>query len=75
MNYILTWDFRKRRHFQKASAYKEIFDITIEKGMIIDIKDRSAEIEQKRGAFKKRYESSAMIERIDETFSLDLDFE
>ena len=61
--------------FQKASAFKEVFDITINKGMIADIKDRSAEIEQKRGAFKKHYESGNIIERIDEAFKLDLDYE
>ncbi len=61
--------------YQKASAFEEVFDITIEEGRVIEIKDRSKEIEQIRGAFKKRYESGDFIERIDEAFSLDLDFE
>ena len=61
--------------FQKATSFKEVYDITIEEGKIIDIKDRSEDVEKKRGAFKKRYESGNIIESIDIAFSLDLEFE
>ncbi len=61
--------------FQKATAFKTVLDITLKDGRVIEIKDRSREIEQKRGAFKKHYESGNPFETIEEAFSLDMDFE
>lgn len=61
--------------YQKATAFKEVYDITVEKGKIIEAKDRSADVEKKRGAFKERYESEELIGRIDMAFSMDLEFE
>lgn len=61
--------------FQKATSFKEVYDITIEEGRIVEVKDRSEDVEKKRGAFKKRYESGSIIESIDIAFSLDLEFE
>ncbi|HUL30393.1 MAG TPA: hypothetical protein VLZ03_08045 [Thermodesulfobacteriota bacterium] len=61
--------------FQKATAFKTVLDITLKDGRVVEIKDRSQEIEQKRGAFKKYYESGKMPEMIEEAFSLDMDLE
>lgn len=61
--------------FQKPTAFESVLDITLEKGKIIDVKDRSREMEQKRGAFKKRYESGNPLESIEQAFSLDMDLE
>ena len=61
--------------YQKPTAFKTVLDITLKDGRIVEVKDRSQEIEQKRGEFKKHYESGNMLQTIDEAFSLDMDFE
>jgi hypothetical protein len=61
--------------YQKPSAYKTVLDLTLKNGRVVEIKDRSEEMEKHRGAFKKRYESSGINERIDDAFSLDMDLE
>ena len=61
--------------YQKPTAFKTVLDITLKNGRIVEIKDRSQEMEQKRGAFKKHYESGNMLQMIDEAFSLDMDLE
>jgi len=62
--------------FQKASAYKIIFDLTLTEGKIIHVLDRSEEIEKKRGAFKKEYESNENpYQSIQDAFSLDMGWE
>jgi hypothetical protein len=61
--------------FQKPTAFKTVLDFTIEDGKIIDIKDRSADMEKKRGAFKKYYTNGDLMETIEDAFSLDLDLE
>lgn len=61
--------------FQKPSAFRKVLDLSFEDGLLIDVKDRSEEMEQKRGAFKKEYESKDITEGIDEAFSLDMDVE
>lgn len=62
--------------YQKATAFKTVLDITLKDGRIVDIKDRSQEMEQKRGAFFKHYyESQSRIKAIVEAFSLDMDLE
>lgn len=61
--------------FQKPSAFRKVLDLSFENGLLIDVKDRSEEMEQKRGAFKKKYESKDIIEGIYEAFSLDMDSE
>lgn len=57
--------------FQKAIAYKTVLDVKIENGKIVEVKNRSAEIEEKRKEFKKLYESVELGEAIAEAFSLD----
>ncbi len=59
--------------YQKASAFKTVMDYTLEKGRVKDIKDRSAEAEQIRGHFKKKFESDNVIKGINEAFNLDMD--
>ena len=61
--------------FQKVAAFKTVLEITLKDGRVIEIKDRSQEIEQKRGAFKRRYESGDCFETIEEAFSLGMDLE
>lgn len=61
--------------FQKPSAFKTVLDISLQSGRVININDRSEEMEQKRGAFKKRYDSENMLQGIHEAFSMDLDLE
>ena len=75
----LAKDFNKEFYvhmgFQKASAFGVVLDLTFEEGHLKDVNDRSKELEDKRGEFKKRYESEDLIRGIDEAFSLDMDLE
>jgi hypothetical protein len=50
-------------------------DITLKDGRVVEIKDRSEEMEKKRGAFKKAYESEEMKKSIEDAFSLDMKLE
>jgi hypothetical protein len=61
--------------YQKPTAFKTVLDITLKEGKVVEIRDRSKAMEQKRGAFKKHYESGNMLQTIDEAFSLDMDLE
>lgn len=61
--------------FQKPTAFKTVLDITLKDGIIIKIRDRSEDMERKRGAFKKHYESGNLMDTIDDAFSLDMDLE
>jgi hypothetical protein len=61
--------------YQKASAFKTVLDVTLKDGRVVETKDRSQEMEQKRGAFKKHYESGNMAQTIEEAFSLDMDLQ
>lgn len=61
--------------YQKPTAFKTVLDISLKDGRVVEIKDRSQEMEQKRGAFKKHYESGNMLQTTAEAFSLDMDLE
>ena len=61
--------------FQKPSAFKTVLDITLKEGKLVGTVDRSLEMKQKRGAFKKRYYSGNTMKSIMESFSLDMDLE
>lgn len=61
--------------YQKPTAFRIVLDITLKDGRVVEIKDRSQEMEQKRGAFKKYYEPGNKVQTIDEAFSLDMDLE
>jgi hypothetical protein len=61
--------------FQKPTAFKTVLDLTFEDGKVVELKDRSKEMEQKRGAFKKYYDSGNMNQTIEVAFSLDMDLE
>ncbi len=60
-------------------AFRTVYDLTLEDGRIVELRDRSKEIEEKRGAFNKRYESFQSLEslagNIAEAFSQDMDLE
>ena len=59
--------------YQKPSAYKTVYDVTIKDGQVTNLNDRSADMEQCRAEFKIHYESGHSIERIEEAFSLGMD--
>jgi hypothetical protein len=61
--------------YQKPTAFKSVLDITLKDGTVVEIKDRSQEMEQKRGIFKKQYESGNSMDAIEKAFSLDMDLE
>lgn len=61
--------------YQKPTAFKTVLDIDLKNGQVIEIKDRSQEMEHKRGAFKKHFEAGDMVQTIDEAFSLDMGLE
>ena len=61
--------------YQKPTAFKTVLDITLKDGLLVKINDRSEEMEKKRGAFKKAYESGEMKKSIEEAFSLDMKLE
>jgi hypothetical protein len=61
--------------YQKPTAFKTVLDITLKDGRPVEIKDRSEEMEKKRGAFKKAYESGQMNKSIEDAFSLDMKLE
>ena len=61
--------------FQKPTSFRTVYDVTLEAGRVVELKDRSKEMEERRGAFKKHYESGNMTETIEEAFSLDMDLE
>ncbi|MFC1743349.1 hypothetical protein ACFL35_05090 [Candidatus Riflebacteria bacterium] len=71
----LITDFSIHMGFQKATAFKTVLDLTLEVGKVIHISDRSEEMRDKSGAFKKRYETGNLKQGIDEAFSLDMDLE
>lgn len=61
--------------FQKPTAFRTVYDVTLEEGSIVALVDRSKEMEEKRGAFKERYETEDLVRRIGDAFSLDMDLE
>jgi len=61
--------------FQKASSFKTVYDITLKYGKIFEIKDRSKDMEQKRGAFKKHYEAGDIAQTTIDAFKMDMDQE
>ncbi len=61
--------------YQKPTAFETVLDITLKTGEIMEIKDRSQEMEEMRGAFKRYYESGDMFRTIEDAFSLDMDLE
>lgn len=68
-------DFYVHMGYQKPTAFKTVLDITLKDGRLVEIKDRSEEMEKKRGAFKKAYESGEMKKSIEDAFSLDMKLE
>ncbi len=58
--------------YQKATAFKTVYDITLENGRVVEVKDRSDEMEKKRGAFKIHFQTGNMFKTIDEAFSLEM---
>ena len=61
--------------YQKASAYETVYDITIEKGRVILIRNRSEEMKNKRGQFIEQFHSGNLRQSIEDAFSLDMDLE
>ncbi|MDP2227121.1 MAG: hypothetical protein Q8J78_06560, partial [Moraxellaceae bacterium] len=61
--------------YQKPTSFRTVLDITLKDGHIVEIKDRSEEMEKGRVALKQRYESGSAEQSTDETFSLSMDSE
>jgi len=63
--------------FQKPTAFRTVYDITLENSRVIELKDRSRDMEKKRGAFRRYYRRLIQaIQREDEVskaFSLAMD--
>ncbi len=59
--------------FQKPTAFKVVLDFTLKEGRWVGCMDRSDEVEDQRGAFKKHYMSGDLRQTIHEAFSLDMD--
>ena len=59
--------------YQKATSFETILDITLEKGNILMINNRSEVVAEKRGQFKNYYESECTEKVIDDAFSLDFE--
>jgi len=60
--------------FQDATAFRTVYDLTLEAGKLVEVEDRSEEVEKIRGAFKEEYMNDPFA-NIDKAFSLDLDLE
>jgi len=59
--------------FQKPTAYEHVFDLTFDKGFLIRTNDRSTEVAERRGEFRKWYATHSGIESVAEAFSLDME--
>jgi hypothetical protein len=68
-------DFYIHMGYQKATAFKTVLDLTLNDGRVVEIKDRSEEMEKKRGAFKKAFSSGEINKSIEDAFSLDMKLE
>lgn len=68
------WECHVHMGFQKAPSYGIVLDLTFEDGVLTSVEDRSAEMEAKRGAFKKLYNDNP-LRYIDAAFSVDTDIE
>jgi len=72
------------KSYQKAIAFKTVFDITLEDGRVVEVKNRSWEMKQKRDALRDCYKSgnkqeyykfANKLEKVLYSFSLDTDLE
>lgn len=65
--------------YQKPTAFKTVYDITLDNGRVVELKGRSNEMKKKRGAFRRYFRKLIrVIQRKDEVskaFSLDMDKE
>lgn len=68
-------EFYVHMGYQKASAYETVYDITIENGQIILIRNRSQEMKVKRGQFMEHFHSGDIKQSIEDAFSFDMDLE
>ncbi len=59
--------------FQKASAYKSVFDLSLRNGHVYYLNDISKKVQEMRGDFKKRYERGDPFETTFDAFRLDMD--
>jgi len=59
--------------FQKASSFKTVFDLTFENGLLKNVKDRSKEMIEKQGQFKKYYESGDTKKVVYDAFQIDME--
>lgn len=51
-------------NYQKAMAFETVLDVTMRHGTVIEVKNRSLEMRQKRNALKKYRESAKKLEKV-----------
>jgi hypothetical protein len=75
----IIWDLVINMGFHNPTTFRTVYDITLENGKIIDVKDRSREMEKKRSPIRRSYRKLIQIIRrenqITQAFSLDMDKE
>ncbi|MAF85722.1 MAG: hypothetical protein CL875_04515 [Dehalococcoidales bacterium] len=67
------WELYIHMGYQKPTAFKTVYEITLEDGRVVKLQDKSKEMEEKRGAFKKAYETDGRT--IADAFSLNMELE
>jgi len=55
--------------FQEPTSFKTVLELTFKDGRLIDVTDRSKEMEQEREAQRQKYESEYIYEEVDEASS------
>lgn len=55
------WELYIHMGYQKPTSFQTVFDITLKEGEVMEIKDRSREMEERRGAFRRSYDSGGDI--------------
>jgi hypothetical protein len=68
-------DLYMRMGYPRASAFKTVLDMSLKDGRIVEILDRSREMEHRRAAVKKRYESGDKFQEIEESLGLNVDLQ
>lgn len=71
-NTLLSW-FRVPMGFQKPSAYKEVIDLEFAHGELVNVINRSEEVEMIRGEFKDYYDKNMTEEAVNKAFSLSME--
>lgn len=61
--------------YQKPSSFKTVLDITFRNGELVQINDRSNDVDKIRGKFKDNYDSDDSLKGVINSFRFDMDLE